>query len=115
MVVDLSRVNANPPDHPNDGPTEIHVSRTDRTGRHGAQVLYHAKTARLNLTGIDPDNQDGLAASTRGNGETLVLSDTGPAGKTYTYTVLGTYDGSPVHTCDPQIHNEDDEDDEVTR
>lgn len=111
LTVSVSANNGNPPDHPNDKANNITVNTADRSGANGAQIIYHAKTQGLTLTGIvakEGSNLTGLSAEPRGNGETLVLSDTGGPGITYTYYVQGTYGGSSVQTCDPQIHNEDD-------
>ena len=110
LTVAVSQNNGNPPDHANDTANDIHVNAADRAGN-GAQIIYHAKTGGLTLTGIvakDGSNLTGLSATPRGNGETLVLSDTGGPGVTYSYYVRGSYSGSTVDTCDPQIHNEDD-------
>ena len=111
LSVSLSQGNANPPDHATDGPNQIHVNSGDRTGANGAQIIYHAKTSGLTLTGIvakDGSDLTGLEANPQGQGRTLVLNDTGGSGITYTYYVQGTYDSKTVDTCDPQIHNEDD-------
>jgi hypothetical protein len=110
LTISLTGSGANPPDHPNDTATDINVSASDRSGG-GAKIIYHAKDG-VDLTGIEAiDGSDltGLASSANPSGNLLTLTDTGAKGVTYNYLVVGTYNNATIKTCDPQIHNEEEE------
>ncbi len=108
LKVTKSAQNPDPPGHTQDTATDIYVTASDR-GQGGAKLNYHVKTQGLDLTGIEPDDQNGLSANAQGGGNLLVLTDTGGKGVTYTYLVVGTYNNATIKTCDPQIHNEEEE------
>lgn len=110
LTVSMPGAGANPSDHPNDTATSITVSASDRRGG-GAKIIYHAKDGVV-LTGIEAiDGSDltGLASSANPSGNLLTLTDTGDKGVTYNYFVVGTLNGATIKTCDPQIHNEEEE------
>lgn len=94
------------------------ITITDAERADGAYILYQSKKDALKLTGIvaaagssiaglTVTDKDGNPVPAGGKGKIKIQDTSAAAEGDISYYLAGLYNGNPVQSCDPVIHNQE--------